>query len=334
MTWGILIAVLALAILFAPGAGLVAVARRWRTMRRRVLIEDALKFMFDAAADHQPASLMGLAGALGVPHRAVLRLVQQLEVAELARSRGDGVVLTETGTQTALHVLRAHRLLERYLADEAGMPLGRIHRNAERTEHRMSQEELEALDAHLGHPRFDPHGDPIPTVRGELEVQERVPLTDWPIDDPAEIVHVEDEPAGTMGHVLDAGVRPGRPLRVVRRDASQVLFVVDGHERALPPSVCANIHVRARPEPTPPARDELRLSQLTLGNNAEIVSLSDRCRGLTRRRLLDLGMTPGARVRAEMASPLKSARAYRVRDTLIALRKEQADLVRVRRAAG
>ncbi|MBI5567193.1 MAG: ferrous iron transport protein A [Chloroflexi bacterium] len=73
-----------------------------------------------------------------------------------------------------------------------------------------------------------------------------------------------------------------------------------------------------------------RLSSLKPGQQATVYTLVESLQGFTRRRLLDLGMTPGARVTAEMPSMFRDPVAYRVRGTLIALRREQADLVLIK----
>ena len=85
-----------------------------------------------------------------------------------------GVALTKEGSRGALEVLRHHRLLERYLVDRLGLSLDQVHAEAELLEHALS-EELEAkIDAELGYPTHDPHGDPIPD--SELRVAEGLDL--------------------------------------------------------------------------------------------------------------------------------------------------------------
>ena len=76
--------------------------------------------------------------------------------------------------------------------------------------------------------------------------------------------------------------------------------------------------------------DVPRLSDLTRGERAQVVAISSQCRGLERRRLQDLGFLPGAELLAELTSPGGDPVAYRIRGALIALRKEQADLIRIR----
>jgi Mn-dependent DtxR family transcriptional regulator len=157
---------------FAVGAllvsGLVVLGRRWRLTRRRILWEDALKQICSAEHEGRPVTPLEIAGRLGLSPSAALRLVRGLESAGLVRSQAGVLKLTKTGERLGLHVLRGHRLWESYLAADGQIALDRVHDAAERAEHRLTPDELEALADHLGHPRTDPHGDVIPTAAGEL----------------------------------------------------------------------------------------------------------------------------------------------------------------------
>jgi len=317
-------AAVALVAVLWPRAGLLAQALRWRRARGRMRVEDALKHLL--ASEHRGtiAGLDSLRGALGLGHRPLLRLVRRMEAAGLLQSQSGGFVLTPSGERLALHVVRAHRLWERYLADEAGMAMSRIHRAAEREEHRLSAEALDALDAHLGHPQHDPHGDPIPAADGRIAQVAGVPLTDWPAASPARIVHLEDEPEIIFKQIVAAGLRPGMTVRVLESGPER-LVVSDGRdEHRLAPAVAANIQVAAPVETETHPAGAIRLSELAAFRDAEVTGLDPECRGFVRRRLLDLGLTPGARVRIEMTSAGGDPRAVRVRGTIVALRREQA----------
>ena len=75
-----------------------------------------------------------------------------------------GVRLTPAGRRLAAHVIRRHRLVELFLVRIMGMDWSEVHRDAEVLEHAISDQLLERMDEKLGHPSFDPHGDPIPTA--------------------------------------------------------------------------------------------------------------------------------------------------------------------------
>jgi DtxR family Mn-dependent transcriptional regulator len=311
-------------------AGLVALGRRWRFLRRRIRREDALKQICSAKHEGRTVTSLELAGRLGLSPASALRLIEDLESAGYVRSRAGLLELTRTGEQLGLHVLRGHRLWERYLSGEAQVPLDRLHDAAERREHHLAADDIDALADHLGHPRTDPHGDVIPTAAGELRPQPRTPLTDWPLDRLAVVAHVEDEPWQVLAQALRAGLRPGTVLRVIERNANIITCETPAGRCTLAPAVAASIDVRPAAEDEGLGKPMVTLAGLPLGEPAEIVSLSERCTGLGRRRLLDLGFTAGAQVTAVLANVEDAAHAYRIRDTLIALRKEQAEQILIR----
>ena len=332
LAW-LVFAVLVVAFVLGETA-LAILVRRWLATRRRVAIEDVLKSVPTLNQAGQAATLQSIAGALGRREKATLGLMEQIERTGLVRSHGRGFLLTESGRQLAMHVLRAHRLMERYLVDEARLSAGRVHWIAQRAEHHFDDEQLSALDAHLGHPRVDPHGDVIPQSGTVAPMAPSCSLTDWPLHVAAQVVHVEDEPAAAMDRVLAARLRPGSRLVVESRDKETVVFRDKHGRQQLSPAVAANVDVRGADASQMVAELPMRLSQLAMDETATVVSLSDQCRGLTRRRLLDLGITPQATIKAELRNAGQSATAYRIRNTLIALRKEQAEQVLVRPDGG
>jgi DtxR family Mn-dependent transcriptional regulator len=119
-------------------------------------------------------------------------------------------------------------------------------------------------------------------------------------------------------------------LRVVGRDANAVTCETPIGRRTVSPAVAANIDVRAATEGEHLGKPWASLAALPLGERAEVIALSDRCTGLSRRRLLDLGFTAGAMVRAVLANFEDAAHAYEIRGSVIALRKEQAEQILVR----
>jgi DtxR family Mn-dependent transcriptional regulator len=242
----------------------------------------------------------------------------------LIESRGSNLSLTTEGERWAMHVVRAHRLWERYLTDEARMPLKKVHNEAHRREHLMTEAQLNELDAALGHPTRDPHGDPIPTRAGTLPKEEGMPLTAWQSEGPARIVHLEDEPALAFEQILAAGLRLGQTIRILDRSPQRILLTDGETEYRLAPAVAANVSVAALPESEIARAGAISLAELIYDQKAEIVILDDAVQGFTRRRFLDLGLTPGTVIFPELKNFFGDPRAYRVRGTLIALRKDQA----------
>lgn len=327
--WGLWVALLLL-LVFMPRYGLRQRWLRWRKAREREQMEDALKHLFDREQQGRRASPESLSGALGLSSAKVLPLVARMESQGLVQTRGTQLELTSEGERWALHVVRAHRLWERYLADEARMPLPEVHREAHRREHTLSESELDELEAALGHPLRDPHGDPIPRGDGRLPSDKVVPLTAWQVDRPARIVHLEDEPDLAYRQILAAGLHLGQKIRLLEVIPERYVLTDGENEYRLAPAVAANIFVEPLAEGEVLSVYAVPLAQLKPHQPAEIIAIDESVQGFTRRRFLDLGLTPGASISPELENFFGDPRAYRVRGTLIALRNEQAEKIWVR----
>jgi DtxR family Mn-dependent transcriptional regulator len=122
-----------------------------------------------------------LADRLGVGPSTVSETVRRLTAQGLlGHEPYSGVWLTDVGRRHALAMVRRHRLIETWLVREMGYSWDEVHDEAEVLEHAVSDRLVERIDARLGHPTRDPHGDPIPTADGRLERPDAVPLVDLP----------------------------------------------------------------------------------------------------------------------------------------------------------
>lgn len=306
--------------------------RQTRSVNERVQAEDALKHLYNCKFEGRVPTVDGLAGALHLTRDAAVALLGRLEADGLVQVAAGRIELTAQGQTTAVHIIRAHRLWERYLAEETGFAQEEWHGRAEQQEHHISPEEADRLAAALGHPTHDPHGDPIPTAEGDLYDPGGQPLSAAPLDVPLRVVHVEDEPEVVYAQLVAAGIHPGMVVRVVESTPERVRFLSQGDEHVLAPIVAVNVSVATLPEPAVAVEPGAKtLARLEPGEAAAVVSLSPACRGAERRRFLDLGILPGTEITAELRSPSGDPTAYRIRGALIALRREQAELIRVRR---
>lgn len=324
MFWpiGLLVAIGILAL------GIPLAWRLWESyrVRRRETVEDALKVLWDCVERQTPSTPDVLAGRLRLSLRAAVRLVQHMSEHGLVRMEGSQVRLTPAGRALALHVLRAHRLWERYLSDNTAVPLTDIHRMADKAEHRLTPAEVQRLDAHMGYPRRDPHGDPIPREGEEHVARIGTPLTDWPLGQPARIVHIEDEPEAMFAQILAEGLTPGTDVVIEERSPEGIHLKVEGNDVWLAAVLAAHIHVMPAPQEKRTALSAMTLADVPAGTPVRVVGLSSQVKGLLRRRLLDLGFTRGAVVEPVLQSAFGRGdpTAYRVRGTVVALRREQA----------
>jgi DtxR family Mn-dependent transcriptional regulator len=302
---------------------------RWKNARRldaRETVEDALMYIHQRQQNGQLASSRALESTLKISTKQSLKLIQRMTRQGLIDVRGAGLALSEEGHRWARQVVRAHRLFERYLADETGVPMAEIHAYAHRFEHRFSTQALNKLEADMGYPISDPHGDPIPTADGDLATIKGQSLVDWDSIEPAQIVHIEDEPPEVYAQIVATGLAPGKIITVVEATPERLVVECDNTEHALARVVAANIWARSVLA-FPQTQSSRRLTELKLGQRGRVVALDNACQGLTRRRFLDLGITPGVRIEPVMRSAFGEPTAYRVRDTLIALRREQTDTI-------
>ncbi len=329
MNWIWLIVLLA-GIIFIPRFGILALYKDWRSAKEREQLEDALKHLLDREGQGRHASPESLAGTLSLPRGKITRLISDMESQGLLETHGSLLHLTAEGERWAMHVVRAHRLWERYLVDEARMPLNQIHDVAQKREHSFTEAQLNDLEAALGHPTLDPHGDPIPTREGKMPSVESTPITAWEAEGPVRIVHIEDEPAIAYEQILAAGLKLGQIIRVLEKTPQRVVLSDGETEYRLAPTVAANVGVALLPESEIAKANAITLADLMHDQRGEIVQLDDAVQGFTRRRFLDLGLTPGTKIYPELGNFFGEPRAYRVRGTLIALRNDQASQIWVR----
>ena len=151
-----------LAILLWPETGLLARWQHARSINTRVRREDALKHIHRCEMHGMQPTTESLAGALHISTNEAATLLQDLEGRELVSLSGGELHLTRLGRESALHILRAHRLWEQYLAEKTGYSPFEWHEKAEELEHRITPEQADELAAQLDNPTYDPHGDPIP----------------------------------------------------------------------------------------------------------------------------------------------------------------------------
>ncbi|WP_217179514.1 metal-dependent transcriptional regulator [Streptomyces sp. AC495_CC817] len=178
--------------------------------------DDYLKTVF-AHTEWQDAPITPsvLAAKLGIAPSSVTEMVKKLAAAGLVSHVPYGAVrLTDAGTARALAVIRRHRLIETWLVREFDYGWDEVHDEAEVLEHTISDRLLEGIDARLGRPRFDPHGDAIPDADGRVEREPFVLLADAAVGHVGRVLRVSDQDPDLLRAVEAAGVAVGAEVRV------------------------------------------------------------------------------------------------------------------------
>lgn len=174
-------------------------------------------------------------------------MLKRLERYELVhRSDDRQIALTKQGKRHALNIVRRHRLLELFLAEVLGVPWDEVHAEAEVLEHAVSPRLEERIDALLGHPTHDPHGDPIPSTSGQHVEDWASPLMAAAAGSRFLVERVSDRDSGVLRHLAGLGIRPGVVLAVIEwAPFGGPLWVeLDGHKQALGSRLVQVLHGR------------------------------------------------------------------------------------------
>ncbi len=312
------------AFLMHPKMGVLRLWKRIHRNSERVLIEDALKNTFDAEYNGAYATVQSIAGAMNISVNKAYELISKLEKMGLISSTGEDISLTEDGRNAAIKIVRIHRIWERYLADETSLKEHEWHQEAEYREHNISYEEANRLASQIGNPLFDPHGDPIPTIDGKIIEKQGVPLLSLGKGEVGIVTHIEDEPTEIFAQIIALGIFPGMEIHLIETTKDRVRFTANGEECVLAPIFAHNIAIVKKSAARLKKKNKT-LNQLKTGKEAVVIGISPACRGIQRRRLMDFGIVPGTKIRAELESLSGDPRGYFVRGTTVAIRNLQAE---------
>jgi DtxR family Mn-dependent transcriptional regulator len=210
-----------------------------------VAVEDYVKAVY-AHTEWQstPITSSALAARLGLAASSVTEMVKKLGVLGLVSHEPYGAItLTADGAALALRMLRRHRLIETWLVREYGYSWDEVHDEAELLEHALSERMLDAVDERLGHPRRDPHGDPIPARDGSVERPDAVPLVGVEAGARVRVARISDRDPALLRRLDAEGV--GIDVAITVGSTHPFACTVDGGDAAivLEPEACASIWV-------------------------------------------------------------------------------------------
>lgn len=216
-------------------------------------VEDFLKAVYSLQKDSERVSTNALAEALNVKAPSITDMARRMvDAGWIDYERYKGVQLTDQGKALALGVIRRHRLIELYLVEELGYELQEVHEEAEKLEHAVSERFIAAIEAKLGNPELDPHGDPIPDAHGVMIARDLLPLTDLPLDTPAVVARLNAGDADMLQHILDRDFKLNKHVTVTQRDPfdGPLSVTIDGQNRILGHNAAACILVDVEKEET------------------------------------------------------------------------------------
>ena len=211
-------------------------------------VGDYVKAIWEVAGTGS-ASTKDVAGRLSISPASVTNMFARLgEVGLVEYERYHGASLTEAGLAEALRLVRRHRLIETFLTEHLGYPWEEVHEEAERLEHAVSDVFTERLADLLGHPKYDPHGDPIPTAQGAVALDDSRPLSESEAGRRVCISRVGHKDTPMLAYMREHGLVPGKPLNVKEvRAVDGVVTVEDecGGVHSLGGPLAGSIFVRS-----------------------------------------------------------------------------------------
>lgn len=213
---------------------------------RSQIVEDYLKAIFSLAErgeaqEPEAVSTSRLAERLGLSASSVSGMLRRLAAQDLVDHRPyGGVTLTDGGRAIAVQVVRRHRLIEMFLVAQLGYSWDEVHEEAERLEHTMTDRLVERIDAALGRPRFDPHGDPIPGPDGAIPSVDAHRLSGLDPGATGSLARVDDQDPAVLRYLTEVGISLGESIQLIERlpfDGPFVIRTDDGRSHQLGPAL-------------------------------------------------------------------------------------------------
>jgi DtxR family Mn-dependent transcriptional regulator len=217
-------------------------------LTRTEAAEDTLKAIWELGGDGVAVGTTSLANVLGVTPPTTSAMVKRFVDHGLVRRSDDrGLALTDHGADHARRIVRRHRLLETFLSEVLQVPWDEVYAEAELLEHAVSDALLNRIDALLGHPHIDPHGDPIPQDDTDRLEASDVAIADVQIGTRFRVERLHNRNAEALRYLAELGLRPGVTVGVLEQSPFEgPLWVsVDGKRVALGATLAHLVHGHA-----------------------------------------------------------------------------------------
>jgi DtxR family Mn-dependent transcriptional regulator len=177
--------------------------------------ENYLKALHRLSQNNEAITVKRIALLLDIKMPTVNSMVKNLAEKKLIKyEKYKAIELTEKGKKQALLILRKHRLTELFLKDVMGLGWEEVHDIAEQIEHLQSERFFDRIDEMLGHPKFDPHGEPIPDANGRLPVHKTFPLSAGVIKKKYKLAGVTIHDASFLKYLDSLGAGIGSSIEI------------------------------------------------------------------------------------------------------------------------
>lgn len=188
-----------------------------------------------------------IAGMLETKASSVTDMLKKLSDKDLVSyQKYQGVTLTENGFLSAKMIVRKHRLWEVFLVDKLQFSWDEVHEIAEELEHIQSIALIDKLDAFLGHPDFDPHGDPIPNRQGEIKKTSKLLLSEAELNQEYQCVGVKDSSSEFLKYLDKQKIALGSVFKVIEKESFDDTLTVEinAQEKIISNKIANNLYVQ------------------------------------------------------------------------------------------
>jgi DtxR family Mn-dependent transcriptional regulator len=210
--------------------------------------ENYLKAIYHLESDSKKGiSTNAIAKSLETKASSVTDMVKKLSEKEVVLYiKYQGVTLTDFGKKTAANIVRKHRLWEVFLVEKLNFSWDEVHEVAEQLEHIKSPKLINQLDALLGFPKHDPHGDPIPDKDGNVNTVDKILLSTFSKDESGICVGVNDSSSEFLRFLDKKKITLGKKITVLeKQDFDDSLSIeIDGEKLSISKKISNNLHVK------------------------------------------------------------------------------------------
>jgi len=217
-------------------------------MKLSLAEENYLKAVYHLSAEGETeVSTNAIAEEMQTKAASVSDMMRRLSEKELVHyKKYQGVRISDDGARAALQVVRKHRLWEVFLVEKLKFSWDQVHEVAEQLEHIKSPLLIKRLDEFLGHPKYDPHGDPIPDENGEFKEKPQIPLSSTKLNDDGIVVAVKDTSPVFLQHLDRIGIYLGAKIKTIEKtefDGSMEILIDQKNKLFISKEVAQNVLV-------------------------------------------------------------------------------------------
>jgi len=180
--------------------------------------ENYVKSIYHLQQDTESVTTNALADHIKTKPASVTDMLKKLQLKNVLNYNPyKGFRLSKEGNKAALNIIRRHRLWEYFLVNQLQFNWDEVHDVAEQLEHVISRKLVDKLDAFLGYPKFDPHGDPIPDSNGKINHQQQMPLVNLPLNTVAIITSVQNQSSDLLTFLSNRDMHIGTKVEVKQK---------------------------------------------------------------------------------------------------------------------